>query len=371
MTISLKYCKGITELHKLLVKTTLKNYNVYVGDNSLEEFRKNLSANHSKVLFLIDKNVFKKCLKIINKILPASKDYHHIIIECSEKNKSIKTVEKVCKYLSNNKFDRKSVLVSIGGGVLGDVTGFCASIYMRGIKCYQIPTTILSAVDGSVGGKTGINFNGIKNLIGTFYQPDGVFVETEFFKTLPRREVISGIGELVKYALIIPKLYNFFLEEIKKIYLNREVSIEVIITSLKIKSEIVNKDEKEETGLRKILNLGHTFAHGFESASDYKLTHGKAVFYGIICALLISERLGLIDNKIITQFLNDFGFINREKFVNQLDTQKIINFMKSDKKNFNGTINLVLVSKSGILTDVPIKEKAVFTTIEKFKKMFG
>lgn len=358
-------------MRKLLVNTESKKYNVFVGDNSLEEFRKNILAYQSKVLFLIDKNVFKKCSKIINKILAPSKDYHLLIIDCSEKNKSIKTVEKVCKYLSDNKFDRKSVLVSIGGGVLGDISGFCASIYMRGIKYYQIPTTILSAVDSSVGGKTGINFNGIKNLIGTFYQPDGVFIETDFFKTLPKREFISGIGELIKYALIMPKLYNFYLNGIKDIYLRKEVSAEIIVTSLKIKSGIVNKDEKEESGLRKTLNLGHTFAHGFESASAYKLTHGKAVFYGIICALLVSERLGLIDNEIITQFLNDFGFISREKFVNELDTQKIINFMKSDKKNFNGTINLVLLSKSGVLIDVPIKEKAVFTTIEKFKKMFG
>lgn len=358
-------------MRKLLVNTESKKYNVFVGDNSLEEFRKNILAYQSKVLFLIDKNVFKKCSKIINKILPASKDYHRLIIDCSEKNKSIKTVEKICKYLSDNKFDRKSILVSIGGGVLGDISGFCASIYMRGIKYYQIPTTILSAVDSSVGGKTGINFNGIKNLIGTFYQPDGVFVETDFFKTLPKREFLSGIGELIKYALIVPELYNFFLEEIKKIYLNKEVSSELIITSLKIKSEIVGTDEKEETGLRKTLNLGHTFAHGFESASAHKLKHGEAVFYGIICALIVSASLGLIDKKIINQFLNDFGFIKRERLIKELDTKTVINFMRSDKKNVAGSINLVLPSKNGILIDVPIKEKAVFTTIEKFKKMFG
>lgn len=358
-------------MNKLSIKTASKKYNVFVGDNSFEEFKKSVQVYQSKILFLIDKNVYKKCSKIINKILPASKKYHHLIINCSEKNKSIKTVEKICKYLSDNKFDRKSVLVSIGGGVLGDITGFCASIYMRGIKYYQIPTTILSAVDSSVGGKTGINFNGIKNLIGTFYQPEGVFIETDFFKTLPQKEVISGIGELIKYSLIKREHYNFYVEETNKIFYKREVSEKVISTSIKIKAEIVEKDEKEETGQRKILNLGHTFGHAFEAASNYKLKHGEAVFLGIIFDFLVAENFGFVCQDDIYKFLYDYGFMPiRKSIILQLDSKKVIEYMKIDKKNISGFISLVIPTHNDIMTDFPTEEKLIYRLLEKFKKMF-
>lgn len=354
---------------RIIVKTKSKNYTVYIGKNYFNTFNEFISKPQSNVLFLVDQNVMNKCSGLIEKYIQIDLSSHHrmMIINSNESNKSLKTVDKILQYLVENKFDKNSILVSIGGGVLGDIAGLTASLYMRGITLIQIPTTILSAVDSSVGGKTGINFGGIKNLIGTFYQPSAVFINSEFFKTLPRLEIISGIGELVKYALLIPNQYDLFRDNIKKIYYDKNISEEIILTSLKFKSLIVNKDEKEETGLRKILNLGHTFAHGFESASDYKLKHGEAVFIGIISALLVAENFRLITKEKINQFLKDFSFIPIRKLVYELDGQKIINFMKSDKKYSGSSIKLVLPYEDKFLVDFPTKEKYILRAIEKLK----
>ncbi len=354
--------------NRLEIKTKSKNYPVYIGKNSLEEFRETISKFGGKILFLIDKNVNKKCSDLVEQILSSSDSDHHLIIDCREKNKSLITVQKILKYIIENQFDRSSSIVSIGGGVLGDISGFVASIFMRGIKYYQIPTTILSAVDSSVGGKTGVNFQNVKNLVGTFHQPEGVFINTEFFKTLPKREIISGIGELVKYALIESKYYDFYVKEIKNIFFKKEVSESVIETSIKIKADIVERDEKEEYGIRRILNLGHTFGHGFESASNYRLKHGEAVFWGIYLAILLSIRIGLLPRESKYKFIEDFGFIPINKFIKKIDITSVINFMKNDKKNYLGFIRLVLPGETRIFIDIPIKEKIIFRTLERFKE---
>ncbi len=357
--------------NRLSIKTKSKKYFVFIGENSFEQFRKVVSDSSSKFLFIFDKNVNKKCSNLVTKLLSDCKNHNKLVLVSSEKNKSLQTVNKILRYLSENKFDRESSLVSIGGGLIGDITGFTASVYQRGIKYYQIPTTILSAVDSSVGGKTGVNFNGIKNLVGTFYQPDGVFINTKFFDTLPKKEVISGIGELAKYAMIIPELYDFFLNEIKTIYFEKSVNEKVIINSLKIKSAIVNNDEKEVSGLRKVLNLGHTFGHGFESASYYKLKHGETVLCGLLCATLLSERLRMIECNYCKKILDDFSFIKINKLIKTIDTNSVISFMKSDKKNSSGVIRFVIPTQNELMIDYPVEEKIIYNVIEKFKSVIS
>ncbi len=355
--------------HSVIIRTKSKKYPVYFRNNSLEEFKKVILNNKGKTLFLIDKNVNKKCSDLVRHILNFNDTPNHLIIDCKEKNKSFRTVKKILEYLLENKFDRESALVSIGGGVLGDITGFTASVFMRGIKYYQIPTSILSAVDSSVGGKTAVNFKNIKNLIGTFYQPDAVFINNDFFKTLPKREVISGIGELVKYAFLLSENYDFYLNEIKNIFFNNKVSESVIERSLRIKELIVRKDEKEKSGLRKILNFGHTFAHGFESATNFKLKHGEAVFCGIMAAILTSIRIGLLDEYFFHKFRQDFHFIPVNKLVKNLDIASVINYMKNDKKNISGQIRLVLPSENKIYIDIPVEESIIFKSLENFKEI--
>jgi 3-dehydroquinate synthase/shikimate kinase/3-dehydroquinate synthase len=357
------------ESRKLLVKTKSKKYPIFIGEKSFDELNKIISDSSNKILTIIDENVSKKCSDVVNQIFRKPKSNFEFIINCSEKRKSVRTVEKICKYIVENRFDKNSLLISIGGGVLGDIVGFTASIFMRGIKYIQVPTTILSAIDSSIGGKTAVNFNGVKNLIGTFYQPESVFINPKFFNTLPELEVFSGLGELVKYALIVPDKYYFFREEVKKIFYEKNVSEKVITTSLKIKSQIVNKDEKEETGLRKILNLGHTFAHGFESASNYKLKHGEAVYYGVISALFVSRDLGIVSQNKVDNFLEDFRFMKIRKLFCSLDTQDVIKFMKSDKKNRGESINLVLPTQNEIILDYPVEEKYIINVIEKVKRL--
>ena len=217
----------------------------------------------------------------------------------NEKNKSLAQTEKIYKFLTDNAFDRNSIIVALGGGITGDIAGYVASTYMRGIRFIQIPTTLLSMVDSSVGGKTGVNFNHKKNMIGTFYQPDFVAIYPEFLSTLPKRELHSGAGEIFKYAFLADiKNYNLLKNNLSKLFSNKLFDIENTIQScLKIKANVVENDEKEITGLRKILNLGHTFAHAFEVESNYKLKHGEAVIGGIFCALFLSEILGYIYNR--------------------------------------------------------------------------
>lgn len=358
--------------NEIKIKTQSKEYSIFIDPQNTVKFVKLISLSLNNVLFLIDRNVNKKCIPILKKMKLNSDNHHKMIISTSEKNKSFDTVNKILEYLYENNFDRNSIIVAIGGGVLGDIAGFCASIYMRGIKYFQIPTTILSAVDSSVGGKTGINFLGAKNIIGTFHQPFAVFINPEFFKTLPKSEVISGIGELIKYSLIKKEYYNFYVEETNKIFYNREVSDEVISTSIQIKAEIVEKDEKEETGERKILNLGHTFGHAFEAASNYKLKHGEAVFLGIIFDFLVAENFGFVNQDDIYKFLNDYGFMPlRKSIILQMDSKKVIEFMRIDKKNISGFINLVIPTRDEIMKDFPVEEKLIYRLLEKFKRMFG
>ncbi|MCX7611464.1 MAG: 3-dehydroquinate synthase [Ignavibacterium sp.] len=355
-------------MNKIQIKTKTKNYYVFIGKDVFESFEDFIPESVSKILFLIDRNVNEKCSVLLKKIKLLNKSKYNLVIHSSEKKKNLITTQHILKYLIENNFDRRSLIVSIGGGLLGDISGFSASIYMRGIKHIQIPTTILSAVDSSIGGKTGVNFYGIKNIIGTFYQPESVFINPAFFYSLPKIEVISGLGELIKYAIINPKLYDFYKNETTKIFFTKEVSDEVILKSIKIKADIVKEDEKEEKGIRKILNLGHTFAHGIESASNFKLKHGEAVFIGIILALIVSRKFNLIEEERILNFINDFRFITVNKSFANLDISKVVDFMRSDKKNLNGKINLVIPSKEKILIDFPVEEKIIYNVFEELSK---
>ncbi len=195
-----------------------------------------------------------------------------------------------------SKCDRNSLIISVGGGITGDISSFAASIFMRGVDYVHIPTTLLSMVDSSIGGKTSINFNSGKNLIGTFYQPKAVFIDVMFLSTLPIKEIKSGVGEIVKYSFLHGnKNRSLFNKSINKILSKDFSNIEKIIHEcIKIKAAVVENDEREVKGIRKILNLGHTFAHGLESASDFKISHGEAVFLGIISSLFYSYRAKLI-----------------------------------------------------------------------------
>ena len=352
---------------KLIVKTGTQKYPIFIGSNLISKISKIMNDNSiefKKCLLIIDRNVPKK---LVNKIKNAlkNKEVYFYLMNANEKNKSLKTTNSILKILLNKNFSREDCLFSIGGGITGDVSGFAASLFKRGLKFINIPTTLLSQVDSSIGGKTGINNNHGKNIIGSFYQPILVISDINFLKTLKKREIICGYGEILKHSLIANKNFYKLLDKnfINIVNLKSPFIEKAIFQSCKIKRLIVEKDEKE-TGPRKILNFGHTFAHAFEASLGYskKLNHGEAVILGINTALRFSLNRNLLEE-------NEFDLISRHykkselpsdlgKYFSLKDLNKILNFMTKDKKNNSNKINLVLIKKIGVpIIDKKYKKK--------------
>ncbi len=343
-------------MKKISVKTSTEKYPILIGNNLILNFLKILnkhSIRFKKCLFIVDKNVPNKFIKKLRKNLN-KKDFFFLHINANEKNKSQKTINEILESLLKKNFSRQDCLIAIGGGITGDITGFAASLFKRGLQFVNIPTTLLSQVDSSIGGKTGINTIYGKNLIGSFYQPKLVISDIDFLKTLPKREIICGYGEILKHSLISnKKFFNFLNKNIFNILNLKKNTLEkAIYESCKIKRLIVEKDEKEKN-LRKVLNFGHTFAHSYEATLNFskKLNHGEAVLLGMITALKFSYSKKLLKedefNNIINHFLNSNLPITLKKYFSLKDLTKIINFMTKDKKNNSDDINLILLKKIG------------------------
>lgn len=271
-----------------------------------------------------------------------------------------------------NNFSRKDSIIALGGGIVGDVAGFVAATYMRGIPFYQVPTTLLSVVDSSVGGKTGVNFLEVKNLIGAFYQPEKVYADLNFLETLPLKEIISGAGEIFKYAFLADEEnYLLIRNRLAKLLSEKKFDENLFARCIKLKSSVVENDEKEISGLRKVLNLGHTFAHAFESTMKFQIKHGEAVIAGIFASLIVSKKLGLVSESELKKYLSDFQFLPINKKLFSIDLNTVIKFMKSDKKTSEGKIKLVLISKPGnVLIDVSVKEQLVKKSLEELFERF-
>ena len=253
-------------------------------------------------------------------------------VESGESSKSIETFEKLLRIMLENGFSRKDCVVAVGGGVVGDLSGFAASAYMRGIDFYNIPTTLLSQIDSSIGGKTAINFGGIKNIVGAFYQPKKVLIDPELLKSLPDRQISNGLAEAIKVALTSDKeLFDIF--ENKDIKENID---EIIVRSLNIKKSVVEQDEKE-SGIRKILNFGHTIGHGIESSNTQGLYHGECVALGLVpmCSETIRPRVINVLKKCNLYNLIDF------------DWNKISEVMFHDKKADGDTVAVTTVNEIG------------------------
>jgi 3-dehydroquinate synthase/shikimate kinase/3-dehydroquinate synthase len=342
---------------KLKINTKTQNYSIIIGSNlgsDISKIIKENSINFKKCLLIVDKNISKQFIYKIKKSLNKKKLYFHIF-KANEINKNFNSVNRILNILLNKNFSREDCLISIGGGITGDISGFAASLFKRGLKFINIPTTLLSQVDSSIGGKTGVNTKYGKNLIGSFYQPDLVISDIQFLKTLPKREVICGYGEILKHSLIAnKKFYNFLDKNSDKILELSSPFIEkAVYESCKIKKNVVEKDEKEK-GLRKILNFGHTFAHAYEASLGYskKLNHGEAVILGMKSALSFSLKKNLLQKNDYNSIINHISKANlpskMKKFFKINDLNKILSFMVKDKKNNSDKINLVLLKKIGL-----------------------
>jgi 3-dehydroquinate synthase len=343
-------------LIKLQIKTGNQKYPIFIGNNILNKFKtilnKNL-INFNQCLIIADKNVPKKLIDKILKSLSKKKVSLHYF-NSSEKNKNQKSIDDILFILLSKNFNRNDCVISVGGGITGDVSGFAASIFKRGLKFVNIPTTLLSQVDSSIGGKTGINSKYGKNLIGTFYQPSLVISDIIFLKSLPKREIICGYGEILKHAIIADKKFFTFLDiNASKILNLKSPFIEQsIYKSCFIKKKVVEADEKE-MGLRKILNFGHTFAHAYEATLGYsrKLNHGEAVILGIKTASKFSLSNNILSIKEFNLIENHLDKLNLPRNINKFfsikNLNQILSFMKKDKKNNTNKINLVLLKKIG------------------------
>jgi 3-dehydroquinate synthase/shikimate kinase/3-dehydroquinate synthase len=341
---------------RLKIDTKSQKYSIIIGSNlisNLSNIVKNNSVNFKKCLLIIDKNISKKIISKIKKSLSKKKLYIHFF-NANEKNKNQNSVNKILDILLKQNFSREDCLISIGGGITGDISGFAASLFKRGLKFINVPTTLLSQVDSSIGGKTGVNTKYGKNLIGSFYQPHLVISDIQFLKTLPKREIICGYGEILKHSLIADKkIFNYLNRNSEKVLSLTSPFIEkTIYESCKIKKNVVEKDEKEK-GIRKTLNFGHTFAHAYEASLGYskRLNHGEAVILGMKTALNFSLKNNLLKNKEHNLIINHISNSNLpskiNKFFNSKDLNKILSFMLKDKKNNSDKISLVLLKKIG------------------------
>jgi 3-dehydroquinate synthase/shikimate kinase/3-dehydroquinate synthase len=341
---------------KLQIKSVSKNYPIIIGPNLISNFdiiSQKYNLKFERYLLVVDKNVPKKKVSAINRLIHTKKKIIHYYF-ASERNKNQRSVNIILDILLNNNFSRSDCLISIGGGITGDISAFAASQFKRGINFINIPTTLLSQVDSSIGGKTGINTKQGKNLIGSFYQPRLVISDTNFLKTLPKREIICGYAEILKHSLISNKdLYKYLKKNIDKILNLESPFIEKsIFESCKIKKRIVEKDEME-TGLRKTLNFGHTFAHAYEATLNYskKLNHGEAVILGMNTALKFSMKKNFLDKSNYVSILNHLNNPNLPSRLSNYflskDIKKILSYMSNDKKNNSNMINLILLKKIG------------------------
>lgn len=338
---------------KLQVQAS-KNYDVIINDNfdELNRYVKNVYKG-SKILIVSDDNVFPLYGEKVKKEL-AEYSVFEYVIKAGEKSKNIENFTAICEYLADNLFSRKDCILALGGGVVGDLAGFVASSFMRGINFIQCPTTLLSAVDSSVGGKTAINLKSGKNLVGAIYQPLLVYLATSTLKSLPEKEITNGMGEIIKYA--------FLSSAVTKEMIKSKDFSSLIYNSIKIKADIVNKDEFEG-GIRAVLNLGHTIGHAIENLSNYELSHGLAVIKGINKIIDVSAKYYNLSQEKVDKMRELLSVYPSD--VDQIySNAQILSKIKNDKKVSDEYVNAILIKDIGNV-------EIVKTTLKHFGELIG
>jgi len=321
-------------------------YEVFFDDElkDLKDFLDN--SDYSKVFFLTDLNTSEHCMPLIGQLLPSLDNYDIIEVDPGEENKNIDYCIGVWQMLLDFGADRNSLLINLGGGVITDMGGFAASTFKRGIDFVQVPTTLLSQVDASVGGKTGIDLGNIKNIIGTFTQPKAVFISSKFLKTLDDRQIISGFAEIVKHGIIADRDYFNKLKEVDPLNLDEEI----IYHSVEIKNFVVTTDPFEKS-IRKTLNFGHTIGHAVETYSlkndNRTLLHGEAIAIGMICEAFLAYRHNGLSSKELEEITEYIRSVFPDYYLNTDSYDNILEFMQNDKKNINGQIGFALPAEIG------------------------
>ena len=349
------------------------SYSILIGKNAinvLPQKIKLLCPNSKNIALVIDENVPSEYKRNLKKKL---KSYNLLFLpfKATEKNKSINIVNHFLNILLSKNFNRSDLIIAVGGGITGDVTGFIASVFKRGINFINIPTTLLAQVDSAVGGKTGINSRYGKNLIGSFYQPKLVISDTLFIKSLPKKEIICGYAEILKHSIIKDKKFFIWLKKnSNSVFMrNSKELIYAIKKSCEIKNSFVTQDVNEKD-IRMILNFGHTFAHAIEVKNNYskKITHGEAVLAG----MLLATKLSVIKKICSIKTLNEIKKIYKQnnldytykKYSYKTMVDELVPFLKNDKKNNDDKINFILLKNIG-KTALPNKSKISVKNIKK------
>lgn len=350
--------KIINEVCNIVIDNSYKNFTTLVyefNNKNIENLSKfNINEIYDEVLIISDENVYNHQLdNFINNI--KAKTVYEYIIPAGEYSKSLSVYEEIIKYCIRINLSRKSLIIALGGGVVGDLAGFLASTYMRGIDVCQVPTSLLSQVDSSVGGKTGINIGNFKNIIGAFYQPKFTYINIDALKTLSYNEFIAGMAEVIKYSIIYDYDFLDYLINNSENILNKDNKTlhYMVKKCIEIKADIVSKDEKEGN-LRKILNFGHTFGHGVEKLC--KISHGEAISIGMNMAFKLALEKGYINGSYYDKFINacdkfnlplnfNISLYEKDEITEESKdkiNKEILEIMKNDKKNSFGKINLIL-----------------------------
>lgn len=329
-----------------------RSYPIHIEPGCLDRVGAELSKSRigNRYAVVSDSNVAKLYgERLLNILDSAGISARMFTFVAGEENKTMATVTDLASQLARAGYDRHDAIIALGGGVTGDIAGFLASAYMRGIPFIQIPTTLLSQVDSSVGGKTGVDLPEGKNLVGAFYQPRAVYIDIEVLQTLDDQELLGGLAEVIKYGVIWDEGFFTFLEkERERIFsLAPEVIVDMITRCCAIKAEVVAEDEREG-GLRKILNYGHTIGHAVEGASSFQLIHGLAVSIGMVAAARLSILKGTLSQDVldrITSILISYGMPT--EIPGDLDRAEIKRYLKTDKKAVSGKVQFVLPDKIG------------------------
>ncbi|SDL93813.1 3-dehydroquinate synthase [Halarsenatibacter silvermanii] len=341
-------------MKNLQMKLGERSYPIDISSGGLAELGsriKEILPESRKILIATDKNVNKIYSSDIENVLTdCGFSVEKKVVEAGEKSKSIKIASAFYDFMLNNKFERSSVVVGLGGGVVGDLAGFVASTYMRGIKFVQVPTSLLAQVDSSIGGKVAVNHPEAKNVIGAFYQPEYVMIDVETLKTLPDREFKGGLAEIIKHGYGFDPAFFEFLSENKNAIKNKEEKPlkEMIYRSCLIKKRVVQRDERE-TGERAKLNLGHTVAHALEAAGEFSgLNHGEAVAVGMVAESILAEKEGLIYRRNRDELIDLLKSYSLPISVpEEIDISSLIAAMSKDKKIYHGRVNFSLPAGTG------------------------
>ena len=329
-----------------------RSYPIYVGDQLIDNPTILLNHIHTHTVVVVtNTTVAPLYLDTVTQSLGDNTHIIPIILPDGEQYKNTETLNTIYEVLLKNKCDREVMLIALGGGVIGDITGFAAASFMRGVKFIQIPTTLLSQVDSSVGGKTGINHALGKNMIGAFYQPQCVIADVGLLKTLPDRELSAGLAEVIKYGLIRDAAFFVWLEKTMPSLINKDPStlIEAVIRSCENKADVVAQDEFESSkGIRATLNLGHTFGHAIEHAMGYgNWLHGEAVAAGMVMAAFLSQELGWLKPDEFDRTKQLIANANLPINPPDIPVDQFMGLMQSDKKSQRGRIHLILQKTIG------------------------